>query len=279
MLGGIRARRPVARLNKMIEAVQVFSPVAASQVGRRRIEPPPTRERILDAAERCVARQGIRRVTMGEVARVAGLSRGALYLHFEDRTALLDAVLERVAARFVRSSEPFVRRRRTLAGQVGEAAVFIRQHLGDSLLTLELPVDEDTAVVTVMTARIDRLVEEWVGFWLPLLADAEARGEIRQGLDHRQAGEWIVRMMLSFAILPAVSFDADDPAAVRRFVGGFVVAGFAPPPASPPPAPTPPAPTPREGLSPMEGLHPPDGRPPIERLQRTPTDAEERTRQ
>jgi len=53
-----------------------------------------------------------------------GISRGAVYLHFADRGTLIEAVLARAAARFVASSEESVRRRRTLAGQVAEAAVF-----------------------------------------------------------------------------------------------------------------------------------------------------------
>jgi AcrR family transcriptional regulator len=188
---------------------------------------PTTRERILDAAEHCMERHGIRRVSMADVAARAGLSRGALYLHFADRAALVDAVLARTAWRFVASSEVAVRRRRTLATQVAEAAVFIRQHLGDSMLTLRLPGDEDSLLATILTAQIERLVDEWVDFWLPLLADAERRGEIRADLDHRRAGEWIARVLLSFALLPPITFDADDPAELRAFVSAHVVAGLA----------------------------------------------------
>jgi AcrR family transcriptional regulator len=184
-----------------------------------------TRERILDAAERCMARHGIRRVSMADVAAQAGLSRGALYLHFAHRAALVDAVLERTSARFVSSSEAAVRRRRTLAAQVAEAAVFIREHLGDVMLTLPLPAD-DSLLATIMTAQIDRLGQQWVAFWRPLLAAAEDRGEIRPGLDHGWAGEWIVRELLSFALLAPVTFDRNDPDRLRAFVAAHVVAGL-----------------------------------------------------
>jgi AcrR family transcriptional regulator len=188
---------------------------------------PSTSERILDAAERCMRRHGIRRVSMADVAAQAGLSRGAVYLHFTDRAALVDAVLARTATRFVASSESQVRRRRTLATQVAEGAVFIREHLGDSVLTLGLPGD-DELLATILSVQIERLVGEWVDFWLPLLADAERRGEIRSDLDHRQVGEWIVRLLLSFSLLQPVTFDADDPAALRAFVSTHIVAGLAP---------------------------------------------------
>ncbi|MGP0031034.1 MAG: TetR family transcriptional regulator [Acidimicrobiales bacterium] len=190
--------------------------------------PDRTEERILAAAELCMARLGLSRFSMTDVAVQAGLSRGAVYLHFADRGALTDAVLARAAARFVASSEAAVRRRRTLAGQVAEAAVFIRTHLGDSMVTLRLPADEESLYATLLSSRLQGLVEEWVDFWLPYLEDARRRGEIRAGIDHRQAAEWIVRMMLSFAIMPAVSFDADRPEDIRMFVRTFVINGLGP---------------------------------------------------
>jgi AcrR family transcriptional regulator len=186
-----------------------------------------TEERILDAAEACMSRLGLRRVSMTDVAVQAGVSRGSVYFHFGDRATLVDAVLTRVATRFVASSTTAVRRGRTLAGQVGEAAVFIRQHLGDELLTLRLPAEGDSLLATLLTAQIDRLLVQWIEFWLPFLSDAERRGEIRPGLDHRRAGEWIVRTMLSFAVMPSVTFDMDDPDAVRSFVHDHLIAGLA----------------------------------------------------
>jgi AcrR family transcriptional regulator len=185
-------------------------------------------ERILAAAEQCLSRLGVSRLSMTDVATQAGVSRGAVYLHFSDRRTLLDAVLTRAAHRFVASSAQAVGRRRTLVAQVAEAAVFIRTHLGDSLLTLRLPADEETLFAALLTSQMERLVEEWVGFWLPYLSEAQARGEIRRGLDHRQAAEWIVRMMLSFAIMPAVTFDANRPESVRAFVRAFIVDGLGP---------------------------------------------------
>jgi len=51
-----------------------------------------TRDRILDAALAIVLGNRGTSLTMGEVATQAGLSRQAVYLHFQDRTALLVAM-------------------------------------------------------------------------------------------------------------------------------------------------------------------------------------------
>jgi AcrR family transcriptional regulator len=181
-----------------------------------------------------MARLGVSRLSMTDVAVQAGLSRGAVYLHFADRGALVDEVLTRAASRFVAHSFETVSRRRTLVAQVAEAAVFIREHVGSDVVTLRLPADEESLLAALLTSRREQVVSAWIDFWLPFLAAAEERGELRSGVDHRQAAEWIVRMMLSFAVMPSVSSDAESPAQVRAFVRSFIVDGLGPRPAPTP---------------------------------------------
>ncbi|MEU4576264.1 TetR/AcrR family transcriptional regulator [Nonomuraea sp. ATR24] len=57
-----------------------------------------TRSRILETAQRLVTEQGPQ-VSMAEVARAAGISRQALYLHFGSRASLLVAVVRNMDAR------------------------------------------------------------------------------------------------------------------------------------------------------------------------------------
>ncbi|HXW34093.1 MAG TPA: TetR/AcrR family transcriptional regulator [Acidimicrobiales bacterium] len=190
------------------------------------VEVTPIQERILDAAERCAGRYGLRRFSMSDVAAQAGVSRGSVYLHFGDRAGLVDALLERVAAGFVSASRDSVCRRRTLAAQVGEAAVFIHRHMGDRGLTLALPGEEESLIAVLLTAQAERLVEQWIEFWQPLLQEGAQRGELRPDLDHRRAGEWIVRMLISFAVMPSACVDLDDDSQIRAFVRDHLVPGL-----------------------------------------------------
>jgi len=52
------------------------------------------RGQILEAAKRVFAERGFRRATTREVARAAGISEGTIYNYFEDKDALLMAILE-----------------------------------------------------------------------------------------------------------------------------------------------------------------------------------------
>ncbi|HYB99879.1 MAG TPA: helix-turn-helix domain-containing protein [Candidatus Limnocylindrales bacterium] len=58
-----------------------------------------TREAILEAALRCFGRDGFRRTALDRVAREAGISRAALYLHFANKEELFRALVEDLHAR------------------------------------------------------------------------------------------------------------------------------------------------------------------------------------
>jgi TetR/AcrR family acrAB operon transcriptional repressor len=56
-----------------------------------------TRSRILDAAERVFSRRGVSRTSLDDIARAAGVTRGAIYWHFKDKADLFGAMIGRVA--------------------------------------------------------------------------------------------------------------------------------------------------------------------------------------
>ena len=53
------------------------------------------KERAIDAAVALMREEGFDKVRLTDIAKQLGVSHAALYLHFEDKTALLDAVSER----------------------------------------------------------------------------------------------------------------------------------------------------------------------------------------
>jgi len=55
-----------------------------------------TRDLLLDAAERVFQRRGVSRTSLQEIAQEAGLTRGAIYWHFENKADVFDAMLQRV---------------------------------------------------------------------------------------------------------------------------------------------------------------------------------------
>jgi AcrR family transcriptional regulator len=188
--------------------------------------PPATPERILRAAEECIRRWGIRRVSMSDVALQAGVSRGSVYRYFADRDALVQAVLERVAEVHVAEAEPAVRRQRSLTAKVAEAAVFVRM-LADDERRLGLREHPgEPALATLQLAATPTLFARWVDFWIPFLDEARAAGEVRADLDLRQASEWIMRILISLVTVPSVTVDLDDARGLRAYIEDHLVRGF-----------------------------------------------------
>lgn len=62
---------------------------------RTKEEAAATRDSILDAAERLFVEQGVSRTTLQHIATAAGVTRGAIYWHFDDKGALFNAMMER----------------------------------------------------------------------------------------------------------------------------------------------------------------------------------------
>lgn len=55
-----------------------------------------TRKRIIDAARTTFVENGVSQTSLEQIAKVAGVTRGAVYWHFENKTALFHAMREQV---------------------------------------------------------------------------------------------------------------------------------------------------------------------------------------
>lgn len=55
-----------------------------------------TRQAILDAAEQVFIIKGVARASLEEIARATGVTRGAIYWHFRNKSDLFESMLERV---------------------------------------------------------------------------------------------------------------------------------------------------------------------------------------
>ena len=63
---------------------------------RTKEEAQATRAQILDAAEQVFHARGVSHASLAEVAKAAGVSRGAIYWHFDNKIDLFQAMLERM---------------------------------------------------------------------------------------------------------------------------------------------------------------------------------------
>jgi AcrR family transcriptional regulator len=83
--------------------------------------------RILEGALRVVARQGVRRLTMGDVSEAAGMSRANLYRFFAGKEALIDALASYEGQRFTEGLEKVIA---DCPGQPAQAKAVISYYAG-----------------------------------------------------------------------------------------------------------------------------------------------------
>jgi len=64
-------------------------------VRRTKVEAQETRARLLDTAESLFREKGVTRTSLSEIAQHAGLTRGAIYWHFQNKADLFNAMCDR----------------------------------------------------------------------------------------------------------------------------------------------------------------------------------------
>jgi len=109
-----------------------------------------TRESILDAAERVFFERGVSRSTLDEVARAAGVTRGAVYWHFQNKSDMFNAVVERVRTpmentfyRVLKTADTLEELERVCAGALAEVHNDERLQRVYTVLLLKCEYTED----------------------------------------------------------------------------------------------------------------------------------------
>ena len=149
---------------------------------RRRPEARPAE--ILAAALEVFAERGFQAARLEEVAKRAGVSKGALYLYFETKADLFRAVvtdaispnIERVKA-MASADIPFETAARMGVGMLARTVVTDRRITG----VVKLVIAESRNHPELATIWHETVVEPGVQLIGGLIASAQARGEVRPG--------------------------------------------------------------------------------------------------
>jgi AcrR family transcriptional regulator len=171
-------------------------------------------ERILDAALVCIARWGLAKTGLDDVAREAGVSRATVYRAFPGgKDAVIEAVASAELARFFAAVDGRLAAAESLedllvAGMT-EAGTRIATH---AALRALVSFEPEVILPRLAFDRMDDVLARCTAFAAPRLA---------RFLDEATAprvAEWAARVVVSYSSWPSVDLDLTDEASVRRVV-------------------------------------------------------------
>lgn len=182
----------------------------------------PAEERVCEAALRCFARWGVAKTTLDDVAREAGCSRATVYRVVPGgKDALVERVVEREAARFFAGLHERLGREHHLEDLVVAGIVYAARFLtGHAALRFVLAHEPELILPRISFAHMRDVLDGAAAAVAPHLAphvgeDVAAR-----------AGEWLARLVISYALCPSPWVDITDEASVRSLVRTFVLPGL-----------------------------------------------------
>jgi AcrR family transcriptional regulator len=184
------------------------------------------RERVLAGTYACVARFGMGKTTVDDVAKESGVSRASIYRLFpggKDQL-LREAVGWEMNRFFTRLAEQ-VYDAPDFASLLEQGLVFAHRSLMDHEVLQKVLVTEPDRLLPLLTVEQHRVLRFITAFLLPYLEREREAGRLRPGVDLEQAADYVARMLLSLIGSPG-RCDMDDPAEVRQLVRAQLLGGL-----------------------------------------------------
>jgi len=185
------------------------------------------------AGIRCVERKGLQGLSIEDVAQEAGVSRTTIYRYFPGgRAQMVEETATWEVARFWERLARAVADLPTLEERLVRGLELGSQIIKRSTIMANLMDPELNELVSALQPA-EPIVHQVIRDYLAelLVEEAEA-GRLRDGIDLRQAADYLTRMMISFLGSPA-GWDLTDADQTRRlvrreFLGGIVRPTVAP---------------------------------------------------
>jgi AcrR family transcriptional regulator len=189
-------------------------------------EADPGRATILDGALAAFIDVGVRRTSMGDIARRSRISPATLYRRFAGKSGLVEAVALREARIFVATMDETLDGVRRWGGdaeeQIVELAVAVIDGLQRNKLLRRLLETEPELVLPVLTTAGGPMLAIGRDYIAGVLRQLQADG-LMPDFDPVPMAEILARLSLSLALTPETALPLDDQAATREIFRAHIV--------------------------------------------------------
>lgn len=164
------------------------------------LPPDPALDPVLDAAARCLARHGISKTTLSDIAREMGVAPSTVYRKVGSVDNVTMLLFAREAQRFL-ARVPAILTTTTGPRAITMLMTDAIQTMADDPVAAKILRDEGDWMGRMVTRQLDRLLAQGVEVATPLLAAAMGAGLI-SNQDPERLAHWLLRIGLAALVAP-----------------------------------------------------------------------------
>jgi TetR/AcrR family transcriptional repressor of nem operon len=185
-------------------------------------DPERTRERLLQAAFREVYRSGFQSASLDTILAAAGVTKGALYYHFDSKEALGYAVVEEVIAPDVRAKwlRRLLRGRDPVDALIGNVrGISVRPEDVRGGCALNNLAQEMSPLDEGFRKRLAIVFQTWREGVAAALRKGQTRGRVRRDVEPAEAAGLLIAMVEGYGSLAK---NAQDPKVMKAGIRNIV---------------------------------------------------------
>lgn len=181
-----------------------------------------TDEKILDAARERIMQVGIRRSSLDDIAKRAGINRVTIYRRFSSKEHLIDAVLSREVQRLLAEITAIAETTSGTHEQIEKTVLHVLRQTREHPLVTQLLKVAPEEILEFFTVRGEEGVKLGIQFIVNVLEAAQATGLIAH-YDPHPVAELLARLAHSLLLTPAGGIRFDEEQQARAFVRTTIV--------------------------------------------------------
>jgi AcrR family transcriptional regulator len=201
----------------------MFGRKPAKEENRRGLrDPERTRERLLQAASREIYRSGFQSASLDTILTAAGVTKGALYYHFDSKEALGYAVVEEVIAPDVRGIwvRPLQRGKDPIEALIGIVqGISVRPEDVRGGCALNNLAQEMSPLDAGFRKRLSMVFDAWREAVASVLREGQTRGSVRRDVEPVDAAGLLIAMVEGYGSLAK---NAQDPKVMKAGIRNIV---------------------------------------------------------
>jgi TetR/AcrR family transcriptional regulator, transcriptional repressor for nem operon len=195
---------------------------AKARKKRRLRDPERTRERLLQAASREIYRSGFQSASLDRILAAAGVTKGALYYHFDSKEALGYAVVEEVIAPDVRGTwmRPLQRGKDPIDALIGMVqSISVRPEDVRGGCALNNLAQEMSPLDAGFRKRLSIVFDAWREATASVLREGQTQGSVRRDVEPVDAAGLLIAMVEGYGSLAK---NAQDPKVMKAGIRNIV---------------------------------------------------------